>query len=304
MDFSDNCCCFFNSTVQIIQDITFSDDSNWIVISSSRGTSHLYAINPQGGAVNIQALDCSLLTQSNGLGGITNGGVLYPHSSALQMHKKQRLCATGPPITLSVVSRIRNGTNGWRGTVSGAAAAAAGKMNSLSGAIASSFCSCKGSGMYIDGKHSKTKYHLLVFSSSGSMIQYVLRMLNGPDSAIVSGLNPAYELVPQADARLVVEAIQKWNICQRLHLREREDNVDIYGDNGIPEASNFFPEESKEDAISSLKIENGVVKANSLSEEDRHFYISQAELQTHETQIPLWAKSEVFNLVVDMFFNA
>ncbi|XP_054815071.1 autophagy-related protein 18f-like isoform X1 [Prosopis cineraria] len=281
-------------TNAVIQDISFSDDSCWIMISSSRGTSHIFAINPQGGSVNIQALDCSLPTQNNGLGGITNQAVLNPYSSALQMHKKQSLCAAGPPITLSVVSRIRNGTNGWRGTVSGAAAAATGKMSSLSGAIASSFCHCKGIGRYVDGKHSKTKYHLLVFSSSGSMIQYALQMLNGRDSAIVSGLNPAFELAPQADARLVVEAIQKWNICERLSLREREDNIDIYGDNGIPDGNKIYPEESKKDIVSNPKFNNEVVKANSSSEEDRHLYISQAELQMHQTHTPLWAKSEIY----------
>ncbi|KAG6689534.1 hypothetical protein I3842_11G180400 [Carya illinoinensis] len=42
-------------TNAVIQDLTFSDDSNWIMISSSRGTSHLFTINPLGGSVNFQS---------------------------------------------------------------------------------------------------------------------------------------------------------------------------------------------------------------------------------------------------------
>lgn len=278
--------------IQVIQDISFSNDSNWIMISSSRGTGHLFAINPQGGPVNIQAHDSTLPAQSSGLGVNTNQEKLYPHSSAFQSHKQQSLCATGPPITLSVVSRIRNGTNGWRGTVSGAAAAATGRMSSLTGAIASSFCSCKGGTIYVDGKNCKTTYNLLVFSSSGSLIQYALRVLNSRD-LVVSGLTPAYELDPLVDARLVVEAIQRWNICQRLSLREQEDTADIYGDNAISDGHKIHPEELKEDDITSLKFKNRVVKANSCSDEERLLYIAQAELQMHQTRTPLWLKPEV-----------
>lgn len=219
-------------TNAVIQDISFSDDSKWIMISSSRGTSHLFAINPQGGYVNIQSYDDSFTTKNSGTGAATNQIVCRPHSSALQRPKQQSLFVTGPPITLSVVSRIRNGTNGWRGTVSGAAAAATGRKSSLSGAIASSFRNCKGS----EGNYSKSKYQLLVFSPSGSMIQYALRTLTGQDSTVASGLTPPYESMQQADTRLVVEAMHKWNICQSHSRREREDNVDIYGENGISDS--------------------------------------------------------------------
>jgi len=36
-----------------IQHITFSDDSRWMTASSTRGTTHIFAINPAGGQVNI-----------------------------------------------------------------------------------------------------------------------------------------------------------------------------------------------------------------------------------------------------------
>ena len=259
------------------------------MISSSRGTSHLFAINPQGGHVNIQPFDDSFTAKNSGLGTTTNHAVCQSHSSAMQMPKQQSLFATGPPITLSVVSRIRNGANGWRGTVSGAAAAATGRKNALSGAIASSFRNYKGN----EGNFPKAKYQLLVFSPSGSMVQYALRTITGQDSAVVSGLSPAYESIPQADTRLVVEAIHKWNIC---HIRrEREDNVDIYGENGISDVNKIYPEEVREkiDTISP-KIKNGVMKVNPCLEEEHLLYISEAELQMHQAQTPLWAKPEVY----------
>jgi hypothetical protein len=77
------------------------------MISSSRGTSHLFAINPQGGYVNIQSNDD---TKNSGLSTTTNQVVRRDPMSAVQMPKQQSLYVAGPPITLSVVSRIRNGT--------------------------------------------------------------------------------------------------------------------------------------------------------------------------------------------------
>nr|XP_027187641.1 autophagy-related protein 18f isoform X2 [Cicer arietinum] len=281
-------------TNAVIQDISFSDDSKWIMISSSRGTSHLFAINPQGGYVNIQSNDDSLTTKNSGLSTMPNQAVRRAPMSSVQMPKQQSLYVADPPITLSVVSRIRSGTNGWRGTVTGAAAAATGRKSSVSGAIASCFRSCKGSGaMYGEGTHSKENHHVLVFSPSGSMIQYALRTITGQDSAVVSGLSPAYEFVPQADARLVVEAMHKWNICHSHNRREREDNVDIYGENGISDNNKIYPEEVEENVVHP-KIKNGVTKVNSCLEDGHHLYISEAELQMHQAQVPPWAKPKIY----------
>ncbi|GMY31491.1 autophagy-related protein 18f-like isoform X1 [Fagus crenata] len=154
---------FTNAESIVIQDISFSDDSSWIMISSSRGTSHLFAINPLGGSVNFQSADAGCTIKNSSLGATTKPAVRRPPS-------QQSLCAAGPPVTLSVVSRIRNGTNGWKGTVSGAAAAATGRMSSLPGAIASSFHNCRGNALFLDCSSSKAKYHLLVFSPSGCMV--------------------------------------------------------------------------------------------------------------------------------------
>lgn len=264
------------------------------MISSSRGTSHLFAINPQGGPVNIQSYDASFTAKNGGSGVMTNQAVRW-QGSGLQMPKQESLCAASTPITLSVVCRIRNGNNGWRGTVSGAAAAATGRMSLLSGAIASSFCNCKGA-LHLDGNRFKTKYYMLVFSPTGSMIQYALGTSTSQDSIVVSGLTPAHESALEFDARLVVEAIQKWNICQKHNPREREDNNDIYGENGNSDSNKIYPVEVEEN-INNSKLANVMMKANSRPEEVHHLYISETELLTHQARTPLWEKPEVCSFI-------
>ncbi|KAA8523736.1 hypothetical protein F0562_010159 [Nyssa sinensis] len=282
-------------TNAVIQDISFSDDSHWIMISSSRGTSHLFAISPSGGLVSFRSADACFNSKSSRSFVMTKPAVRWPPNSGLQMLNQQSLCASGPPITLSVVSRIRSGNNGWRSTVTGAAEAATGRMNSFSGAIASTFHNCNGNNFYVDTSALKAKYYLLVFSRSGCMIQHVLRIPSGLESATAgSGLCAAYESAPGCDARLVVEATQKWNVCQKQNHRAREDNIDIYGENGNSDSSKIFPE--------GIKKENGVypeardtfAKAKINPEERRHMYISEAELQMHQARIPLWEKSEIY----------
>ncbi|GJT56254.1 autophagy-related protein 18f, partial [Tanacetum coccineum] len=98
----------------------------WINISSSRGTSHLFAIAPSRGPVNIQSAEESVNSSHRG----------YNYDAT---NKPADRFASGPPITLSPVSRIRNGNSGCRNVVTGAALAAFDRMNSYSNVIASTF---------------------------------------------------------------------------------------------------------------------------------------------------------------------
>ncbi|GFZ12470.1 autophagy 18 F-like protein [Actinidia rufa] len=188
-------------TNAVIQDISFSDDSNWIMISSSRGTSHLFAISASGESVAFQSPDACFTGKNSGSGVMTKPAVRWPPNSGPQMLNQQNFCASGPPVTLSVVSRIRSGNNGWRSTVSGAAATATGRTNSLSGAIASAFHNCKGNNLHAGTSSLKALYHLLVFSPSGCVIQYALRASPGLESVpVVAGLG-SYDSAPENDAR-------------------------------------------------------------------------------------------------------
>lgn len=279
-------------TNAVIQDISFSEDSRWIMISSSRGTSHLFAISPSGGTVQLHFDDGNLTNGNNGFSASTKQMV---RSSTITPKLNQHsLCAAGPPVTLSVVSRIKNGNNGWIGTVSGAAAAATGRVGSLSGAIASTFHNCKRSNVYAESGSFRTNYHLLVFSP-GSMVQYALRPSSGPDSRIgFSEVSSAsFESSPDSDGRLVVEALQKWDIRRRRNRRDREDNVDIFGEHGNGDSNKVFPEGMIRGA--SNRLTKGAVTKGKISAEDsHHLYISEAELQMHQSSVPLWARSEIY----------
>ncbi|KAL5978177.1 hypothetical protein ACLOJK_029294 [Asimina triloba] len=276
-------------TNAVIQDISFSDDSQWIMISSSRGTSHLFALSHAGGTINLHN-DADLTHGRNGLGPVMNG-------SSLPKFNQQILCVSGPPVTLSPVSRIKNGSNGWRGTVTVAAAAATGRVSSLSGAIASAFLDCKGGSGHTDRNSLRTKYHLLVFTPQGSVIQYVLRLSTGQDyQTDFSGLGAiSYESAPDTDVRLVVEALQKWEICQRKTRREWEDNIDIYSS----EDSGKLSSQGFKRGNSVYLAENGMVR-NAKHEEKNHLYISEAELQMHKPHASLWMKSKIYFQVMMM----
>ncbi|KAI3688560.1 hypothetical protein L2E82_46211 [Cichorium intybus] len=257
-------------TNAVIQDISFSVDSNWIMISSSRGTSHLFAISPLG----------------------------YKHDA---IDKPADVGCTVPQ-TLSAVSRIRSGNSGWKNVVTGAAVAASSgrMMTSSSGVIASTFYKCKGNNNTgSDLGSTIPKYHMLVFSSSGCVIQYALRLSSEVDSvSLMSGLNTAYENSSDHDSRLIVEPIQKWNICHKQNRREREENFDIYGENGHTDSRRVFPEriENNNDYFEGmLKVK----KENISLEERNHVYISEAELQMHESRVPLWARAQVYFLKMD-----
>ncbi|KAG8365036.1 hypothetical protein BUALT_Bualt18G0061200 [Buddleja alternifolia] len=257
-------------TNAIIQDISFSSDSQWIMISSSRGTSHLFAISPSGGSVSFQSSDGS-------------------PNSRLQLLTQQSVCASGPPVTLCAISRIRSGNNGWRNTVSGAAAAATGRTSSLSGAIASAFHNCKGNDMHSDTKKS---YYLLVFSPSGCVIQYALRI--SPAFNGMLALPGGSESGTDSDARLMVEPIQKWNICQKQNRKDREDNIDVYEENGNPDSSKVYPERVKRESNLFSDVSGTTPKEKITTEEKHHMYISEAELQMHQNRNPIWARSEVY----------
>ncbi|CAN1325821.1 Autophagy-related protein 18f [Linum perenne] len=282
-----------DSIGMVIQDISFSDDCQWIMISSSRGTSHLFAINPFGGSVKFDSNHDGYTTRNGGAGMVTKSAVRWPPSLGFQM--RSDLCASGPPVTLSAVSRIRNGSNGWKGTVSGAASAATGRLSSVPGVIASSFHNCKGnSSSCVNGASPKKKYYLLVFSASGCMVQYTMQISAGVDSSPVPVSSTGNDVVGESDGRLVVDAIQKWNICHKQHRKEREDNVDIYGDNGHLESSKIYPECSKK--VNSIHPEFGGLDVNAKrsSEEKYPLYISEAELQMYQPDERLWEKAEIY----------
>nr|VDC87955.1 unnamed protein product [Brassica oleracea] len=240
-------------TNAVIQDISFSNDSSLIAISSSRGTSHLFEINPEG--------------EGNA------------------------------PVPLSAVNRIRSGNiSGWMGTMSGAAAAAAGMVGgSLPGATASAFCYSveqnKNNHLYgSSASDNSLKRNLLVFAPSGCMTQYALKANQVGDGVHeMAGFD--FESGSETEGKVAVEPIRRWSMIQNQSRREMQDqHSDVYGGGaGSDSKSKVFPEiVRKQSADESWKV----TKRGKARVEDKHqMYMSEAELQMYEpTQLPLWGR--------------
>ncbi|KAH0850761.1 LOW QUALITY PROTEIN: hypothetical protein HID58_095262 [Brassica napus] len=215
-------------TNAVIQDISFGNDSSLIAISSSRGTSHLFEINPEG--------------EGNA------------------------------PIPLSA---DKNGNiSGWMGTMSGAAAAAAGMVGgSLPGATASAFCYSveqnKNNLLYGSSPASDNslKRNLLVFAPSGCMTQYALKANQVGDGG---------HEIAETEGKVAVEPIRRWSMIQNQSRREMQDqHSDVYGGGASSDSkSKVFPEiVRKQSADESWKV----TKRGKARVEDKHqMYMSEA----------------------------
>ena len=76
--------------------------------------------------------------------------------------------------------------------------------------------------------------------------------------------------------------------------RDKEINIDIYGEIGNSDNNKIYPKGLKKGNNIYPKVGVAFMKAKISLEEKHHFYISEAELQMHQPWTPLWAKHEVF----------
>ncbi|KAL6853854.1 hypothetical protein ACP4OV_019883 [Aristida adscensionis] len=278
-------------TNAVIKDISFSDDSEWIMISSSRGTSHLFAISPYSGSTSFRYSDNSPAETNFVVDSSIKHTANWSQNSTSSLSLNQKtLFISGPPVTLSVVSRIRNGSNMLKGAVHGAAAFATGVSSPISGAIASTFHNCKGADLSSDGSLLHMKYYLLVFSPSGSIIQYVLHLSAEQDSGFDFPSGPiSYGSERETSTKFVIEALQKWDVCHKRNRRDHSENF-AYNDFENGENNKLFQKVMKK-GTSIYPFDCTAVERLKLSaDENRNFYISQSELQTHVLPKPLWSR--------------
>ncbi|GJP57778.1 hypothetical protein CLOP_g17372 [Closterium sp. NIES-67] len=139
-------------TNAVIQSAAISHDSRWVAVSSARGTTHLFAISPFGGPVGpathlpspssptllhpVYTHSPSLLPPPPPRPWWSSYAPLRFSSSPSHAPPPLRVPA---PVALSSVARIRNANSGWRGNVTGVAAAAAGLGMEIPGAVAAAF---------------------------------------------------------------------------------------------------------------------------------------------------------------------
>ncbi|KAE9611951.1 putative transcription factor WD40-like family [Lupinus albus] len=270
-------------TSAVIQDICFSNYSQWVAIISSKGTCHIFVLAPFG--------DETVLRIHNQ---DTEGPALLPilpqpwwFTPHFTVNQQQICPAPPPPIALSVVSRIKNNSAGWLNTVSNVASSAAGKVSIPSGAVSAVFHKS----IPHDSHNAYSLEHLLVYTPSGHLIQYKLvPSLVAESSESTPRSAPASsENLQEEDVRVKAEPLQWWDACRRNDWPEREAH--ILGNTHVGlEATKMILESSNYE-------DNDVGNNNSIKlHQQCHF--SNAEVHISSGRIPIWQKSEVSFLVM------
>lgn len=203
-----------------------------------------------------------------------------------------------PPVTLSVVSRIKNGNFGWLNTVSNAAASATGKISVPSGAVAAVFHNSIYKNLQPVQLKCNALEHLIVYSPSGHLIQHDLLSSSGIESCDDSFRSGLSQSAPVQDEELRVRAepIQWWDVCRRSNWPEREESFSGMTFDGFETAEVVMDTSDCEDndtmysaSYKNTLEENHVVKTH----EKTHWYLSNAEVQISSGRIPIWQKSKV-----------
>jgi hypothetical protein len=284
---------------QVIQDISFSGDSQWIAVSSSRGTNHLFAISPFGGVVGPQTHGT---VPVDGLIGPTlTPAPTFPWwSSTGPVRVNQQALPPPPPaINLNVVSRIKNGNTGWRGTVTTAAVAATGRSNALAGAVAAVFHAGGATGVESEIETVTFKDQLWILCPTGHLLRYVLRPTAGGEGGNSSGVagmasgSPPVSSGLSQELKVVVEPLEKWDVCRRPNWVEREERIESQG--ALHEEAGYGGE-AKSATMLSQGGSRGVLGREGMGiEEMQRWFMSNAEVQMYQARpLPVWAKAKIY----------
>lgn len=265
-------------TSAVIQDICFSQYSQWIGVVSSRGTCHIFLLSPFGGETGIQ------LQNSKNNGKSLSPFISQPWWSTSTFTKDLPFSPPPPPaITLSVVSRIKNVNFGWINTVS---SAASGKTPVPPGVIAATFHSSVRRNP--EGSNGgDVLEHLLVYTPSGYVIQYELVLREQGEYSSGSQVQG----VQDEELRVKVEPVQWWDVCRRTDWPEKEEFIGggAPGRHGSVEA--VMTNSDDEDG-------GGVEKDLSKQKERSRWYLSHAEVQMRSGRVPVWQKSKIYFYVM------
>ncbi|XP_018482711.1 autophagy-related protein 18g isoform X1 [Raphanus sativus] len=287
-------------TSAIVQDICFSRHSQWVAIISSKGTCHIFVLNPSGSDAGLLPLNCE------GEEPARHSASTFPwwntQTLAINQHS-----SPPPAVALSVVSRIKYSSFGWLNTVSNAATAATGKVFVPSGAVAAVFHKSVTHDLQQNSRTNSLE-HILVYTPSGHVVQHELLpsvCTGSPESASrVQRASPAQ--VQEDDLRVKVEPIQWWDVCRRSDWLETEERLP----KSITEKQYDLDTESSnlpihEDACLSVDIngkfgEDRYLKTSSEKPPERsHCYLSNFEAKVTSGVLPVWQNSKISFHVMD-----
>jgi len=279
----------------MIQDICFSNFSQWIAIVSSKGTCHLFILSPFGGdtgfrIISSQGEEPSLLPVFPLPWWYTPGSISY-----------QQPLPPPAPVVLFVASRIKYSSFGWLNTVHNSASNYTGKVFVPSGAIAAIFHNSLSHSLLVNSKANPLE-HILVYTPSGHVVQHELLPSVGSETSDSSLGNQSTSLLhmQEDEFRVKVEPIQWWDVCRRSEWPERGDTcINTFDRQGGIERVQEKIGYSDIHGLDFLGISDGagekMVKSSSENMQERfHWYLSNAEVQGNFGRLPIWQKSKVF----------
>ncbi|KAI0530830.1 hypothetical protein KFK09_000378 [Dendrobium nobile] len=263
--------------INVIQDICFSQYSQWITIVSSRGTCHIFILSPFGG-------DASFQQQSPYCNGPTLApNLTLPWWSASSFCMDQQFLPPSP-LTLSVVSRIKNCS-------SSVAASVAGKIPIPSGAIAAVFPNSINHFIPTIHAVANSFEHLLVYSPSGHLIQHELVPSPELESCDSSSRNGSGHLLQfqDEDLHVIAEPIQWWDVCRRSNWIEREQNI----------SKAIFDNQQNVEILLDRSSSDEMHASRYLSStKDAQWVPFNAEVQVCSGRISMWQKSKVYFFIM------
>jgi hypothetical protein len=291
-------------TNAVIQDISFSGDSQWIAVSSSRGTNHLFAISPFGGVVGPQTHGTVPIDGLIGPTLIPAPAFPWWSSTGPARLNQQALPPPPPAINLNVVSRIKNGNSGWRGTVTSAAVAAAGRPNALAGAVAAVFHAGGAAGVESEIETGTLKDQLWILYPTGHLLRYVLHPTAGDPNGVtgMAGVSaPGSPGLPQ-ELKVVVEPLERWDVCRRPNWMEREERID--SQRAFHEDAGHGVRAKSSGMLSQGGSPGMLGKEGMTIEEMQCWFMSNAEVQMHQARpLPIWAKAKVCRYLATLSFH-
>ncbi|KAI8574597.1 hypothetical protein RHMOL_Rhmol01G0366400 [Rhododendron molle] len=278
-------------TTAIIQDISFSHYSQWVAIISNKGTCHIYVMSPFGGDAGFETLNPHGEDQS------LYPVLTLPWWSTSSFSINQHDSPPPPPVTLSVVCRIKDTNSGLLSSVTNAASSAAGKVSVPSGAVAAVFHNSISRGFQDIQPRANPLEHLLVYTPSGYVVQYELLPLIGvelSDNGLRTRSN-SYMHTPDDELRLKVEPVQWWDVCRRSDWPEREESISgtTFARQEVAEMIGNSYKTKLPDVNESLGGKQ-LVKVDSVKPHERsHWYLSNVEVQINSGRLPIWQKSKI-----------
>ncbi|KAK9919717.1 hypothetical protein M0R45_028298 [Rubus argutus] len=249
-------------TSAVIQDICFSQYSQWITIVSSRGTCHIFSLSPFGGDTTHK--------QSSHVDGPSHLPVpsvpwwFTPYF----LTNQQPFSSPPPPPRYPFCSR---------------------KASIPSGAVTAVFHSSVAHDVQASHLKVTALEHLLVYTPSGYAVQYKLLPRVGvePGEASSRTVPGSSVQILDEELRVKVEPLQWWDVCRRTDWPEIEECI-----SGIT----LGRQEDEETGMDRFDCDVNDIGDKELTKplERSHLYIANAEVQINSGRIPIWQKSKIY----------